>query len=600
MTNQSQNPTIQTSDITSKIEGKYLSEMRELWKDTAESEMRMNLLTTLKEKKLGLNEVENFSLGLRYNFKSEKMQDLRDKPLDRVIQAAMATKMKDEIHHHYELRRKREKQKKRLAERYHPKTHTYKKIIKHLREEAAEVKRIQGERYRRKVEQIEKNYRDTEEEEMTAPQSMMEFSHLSVFMEEKYDKIQTDIIEVPRIGEIHLSREEEAILRRSPKFAVLQNLQENTMKEDMERAYSLIRMELRDEEEDEKDTDTRIETHAEDKEKIQKEKEEAARTRQVYNPIEKIYDERRRRVTDLAECSRVILPKPLSVTREAEIESRRNRHDRIYQKYREEYCNARGEQENNITWEEKTGLKSLMMRISKGEILVMKTDKSGKMAVTTRDKYLEMGKVHVGEDKEVKRAKIIETDKVLNEHSAAWCSIWSTGKDHEHQDRVLHSKMSRSENRAKLYLSHKDHKKENDKTRPIGTANSSNTRAFANSVSDLLESVASSGEEKFEVISSEDLLFHTKESNRRVKENKAQVEEKERRKKSCWSCKVWKRRCRGCSENQQSEGNRRENVENTRKRNRTDPSSPSGSSLRHPHPPSTTLAAETAAAEVIN
>ena len=69
MTNQSQNPTIQTSDITSKIEGKYLSEMRELWKDTAESEMRMNLLTTLKEKKLGLNEEENFSLGLRYSQK---------------------------------------------------------------------------------------------------------------------------------------------------------------------------------------------------------------------------------------------------------------------------------------------------------------------------------------------------------------------------------------------------------------------------------------------------------------------------------------------------------------------------------------------------
>ena len=110
--------------------------------------------------------------------------------------------------------------------------------------------------------------------------------------------------------------------------------------------------------------------------------------------------------------------------------------------------------------------------------MVMKTDKSGKMSVTTREKYLEMGRVHVGEDKEVGRTKIVATDKILNEHSAAWCSIWSTGKDHEHQDRVLHSKTSRSENRANLYLSHKDHKKEQDKTRPIGTANSSNTKSL--------------------------------------------------------------------------------------------------------------------------
>ena len=100
------------SDFTSKIEGENLSEMRRIWKDTAASEMRMNLLTTLKGKNLGLNEIENFSLGLKYNFKSEKMKDMRDRPLDRVIQAAMATKMQDEINHHYELRQKRDKQKK--------------------------------------------------------------------------------------------------------------------------------------------------------------------------------------------------------------------------------------------------------------------------------------------------------------------------------------------------------------------------------------------------------------------------------------------------------------------------------------------------------
>ena len=100
------------------------------------------------------------------------------------------------------------------------------------------------------------------------------------------------------------------------------------------------------------------------------------------------------------------------------------------------------------------------------------------------------------------------------QHSVAWCSMWKTGKNHEQEDRVISSKISRSENRAKLYLTYKDHKKEKRKTRPIGTANSSNTRGFANCISDLLEAVANSEENSYEVISSEDLLHNAKNHNK--------------------------------------------------------------------------------------
>ena len=106
--------------------------------------------------------------------------------------------------------------------------------------------------------------------------------------------------------------------------------------------------------------------------------------------------------------------------------------------------------------------------------------------------------------------------------------------------------MSKSENRAKLYLSHKDHKKESEKTRPIGTANSSNTRAFANSVSDLLEAIANSEEMKYEVISSEDMLYNTKTCNQKIRKHQAEMLTAKNRKKTCWSCRVWKVKCRGC------------------------------------------------------
>ena len=73
MTHQSLNNKL-SSDITSKIEGKDLGEMRQLWQDTAASEMRLNLMSELKNKNLGFNEIESFGLGLRYSFKSDKMK----------------------------------------------------------------------------------------------------------------------------------------------------------------------------------------------------------------------------------------------------------------------------------------------------------------------------------------------------------------------------------------------------------------------------------------------------------------------------------------------------------------------------------------------
>ena len=77
---------------------------------------------------------------------------------------------------------------------------------------------------------------------------MAEYSHLKVFSEKGYSEIETDRINVPRIGDIILTEDEEKILQKHPKFAILQNLQEHTMKEDMEKSYSLVRMELREEE----------------------------------------------------------------------------------------------------------------------------------------------------------------------------------------------------------------------------------------------------------------------------------------------------------------------------------------------------------------
>ena len=173
---------------------------------------------------------------------------------------------------------------------------------------------------------------------------------------------------------------------------------------------------------------------------------------------------------------------------------------------------------------------------------MIKTDKSGKLSVTTREK---MGEEHVSGDDEIGREKLREIDKTMSDHATAWVGIWSTGLNHDQVDRIVSSKVSKSENTAKLYLLHKDHKKEL-KTRPVGTANSSNTMAFANSVSDLIENIANGEKQKSEVISTEDLLHHTKCSNNHTVEIEEEWEKKKQNKENCRKCGVWNVRCENC------------------------------------------------------
>ena len=61
----------------------------------------------------------------------------------------------------------------------------------------------------------------------------------------------------------------------------------------------------------------------------------------------------------------------------------------------------------------------------------------------------------------------------------------------EWQESFMTSKTTTSNNTASMYIALKDHKP-GDKSRPIVTGHSSNTRGMSNSVSDVLEAVANS------------------------------------------------------------------------------------------------------------
>ena len=82
------------------------------------------------------------------------------------------------------------------------------------------------------------------------------------------------------------------------------------------------------------------------------------------------------------ECNRVTLPKPLPINEEALLELRRELHKKIYDEHRAAFTKI-GEQISIMTEEELHGLRSLLKRIRAGEILIIKTDKSGKFVIVT-------------------------------------------------------------------------------------------------------------------------------------------------------------------------------------------------------------------------
>ena len=86
-------------------------------------------------------------------------------------------------------------------------------------------------------------------------------------------------------------------------------------------------------------------------------------SRQIYDTKEMRYDDRKQRVTNLKECGRVTLPKPLETKDEALIEMRREINDKIYEGYRQEHCNKKGEVQGNLSEEEKDELRSLQKRM---------------------------------------------------------------------------------------------------------------------------------------------------------------------------------------------------------------------------------------------
>ena len=124
---------------------------------------------------------------------------------------------------------------------------------------------------------------------------------------------------------------------------------------------------------------------------------------------------------------RVDLPKATKPQQEAELSVRKEKYLNCFKKYRNQFCNSKGQQRSNLSKDQRLGLKSLQERVKKQEIVICKSDKSGKLVAVGPGEYLELDAQHIKDDRRLAQGEV-EDLKVINQHTASWIKITKLGE----------------------------------------------------------------------------------------------------------------------------------------------------------------------------
>ena len=149
----------------------------------------------------------------------------------------------------------------------------------------------------------------------------------------------------------------------------------------------------------------------------------------VYDPIKNRIDFNKRRVSDYKHNKRVVLPAPMSNDKEFECELRKNLYLQAFNEYlkdgetkKKDACKGGHGQKDkkeilNLTEKELRVFKSLKKRVKMDEIVITSTDKSGRIAVLTKDQFIEAGEVHTAKDQQIGWNDIKYLQGQINSHT---------------------------------------------------------------------------------------------------------------------------------------------------------------------------------------
>ena len=335
------------------------------------------------------------------------------------------------------------------------------------------------------------------------------------------DCVLEDVGEVPVYGDVSLDDDELSILKKPPKFAMFGKVDLFSFFREVQVANTKLRWHRREHGYGEEEDGNVAEEYPE-KNSFQSDQEgdrelemQELCTRETFDPIEKRFDFRKKRTTDVKTNQRVYLPQPRPLREEAELSVRNDAWEAEIRKYRKEFCDEEGLilAGCNLTESERRGLKKLKKRAEDGDIVIGTTDKSGKLCVSSMESYIRQGRKHVGDDREVDWPEIYRIRKRMSCHAKVLVKIFNIGKSHGDGNvmRVEGAYQQECDTIPILFTLPKDHsrKEENGdpRTRPVCGAKRSVNGRVGNLISEVLRAVIE-GEETDECISTEEMLHH--------------------------------------------------------------------------------------------
>ena len=140
-----------------------------------------------------------------------------------------------------------------------------------------------------------------------------------------------------------------------------------------------------------------------------------------YKPYANVFDFRYMRATELPFNQRITLPDRVDDATEIKMYSLKQDLKKIT-----DVMKAKVENGNNLSTQQRRGIASLSNRVRESDIVVFKTDKSGRFSVDTPDNYRRAVQPYVGGNPEVSRADHDAIEKLLNAHGVVWTRIIST------------------------------------------------------------------------------------------------------------------------------------------------------------------------------
>ena len=234
----------------------------------------------------------------------------------------------------------------------------------------------------------------------------------------------------------------------------------------------------------------------------------------VYRDDKTTIDFRKMKATYLPFNRRVYIPSPLEEHNKLLLQVLKQELVDISNKYVRDRNN--GKVSRNISKEQELGMKSLIEKSKKGDIVIQCTDKSGRQSVDTPENYIMATEEHIKNDIILTERDHESAEKLINAHSMSWARMLNMGKDTNSYNRIRSNLMSHNSAYATLSNLRKDHKPSPDPIlgppgRPLCGANVAFNRRLSHILSILL--VDSVENEETECGNTEELIAEFERMN---------------------------------------------------------------------------------------